>query len=58
MSNAPDSPVGRTAVQGASERAAASDQYRAARAEYARIRELRKTNPLAARLAERRYALS
>lgn len=56
-SKAPDSPIGRTAVQAASERAARSEEYRAARDEYARIRELRKTNPLAARLAERRYEL-
>lgn len=57
MSNAPRSPIGRTAVQAAHERAARSEEYRAARDEYARIRELRKTNPRAARLRERRYEL-
>lgn len=58
MSTAPTSPIGRTAVQAASERAVRSEEYRAARDDYARIRELRKINPLAARLAERRYELS
>lgn len=56
-SKASHSPIGRTAVQAASQCAARSEEYRAARDEYARIRELRKTNPLAARLAERRYEL-
>jgi hypothetical protein len=55
ISKAPESPIGRTAVQAASERAARSEEYRAARDEYARIRELRKTDPRAARLLERRY---
>jgi hypothetical protein len=57
MSNPPKSPIGRTAMQAAAERAARSEEYRAARDEYARIRELRKTDPLAACLAERRYEL-
>ena len=37
--------------------AARSEEYRDARDEYARIRELRKTNPVAAHLRERRYEL-
>lgn len=52
-SSRPDSPVGRTAAQAASERAARSEEYRAARDEYAGIRELHKTDPRAARLLER-----
>jgi DNA-binding XRE family transcriptional regulator len=57
MSKSNNSPVGRSAVQAAGERAARSDEYRAARDEYARIRELRKTNPIAAHLRERRVEL-
>jgi DNA-binding XRE family transcriptional regulator len=51
------SPVGRNAVDAAADRAARSGEYRAARDEYARIRELRKTNPIAAHLRERRFEL-
>ena len=51
------SPVGRNAVDAAAGRAARSEEYRAARDEYARIRELRKTNPIAAHLRERRFEL-
>jgi DNA-binding XRE family transcriptional regulator len=50
-------PVGRTAAQAAASRAARSEEYRAARDEYARLRELRKTNPIAAHLRERRFEL-
>ena len=50
-------PVGRNAVDAAADRAARSEEYRAARDEYARIRELRKTNPIAAHLRERRFEL-
>jgi hypothetical protein len=57
ISTAPESPIGRTAVQAASERAARSEEYRAARDQYARIRELRETDPRAADLHERRYEL-
>lgn len=56
-SEQPISPVGRTASEGAAARAARSEEYRAAREEYARIRELRKTNPIAAHLRERRFEL-
>ena len=52
-----NSPIGRSAAEAAHERAARSEEYRAARAEYARIDELRATNPLAAHLRERRYEL-
>ncbi len=37
--------------------AARSEEFRAAGEEYARIREMRKTNPVAAHLRERRYEL-
>jgi DNA-binding XRE family transcriptional regulator len=52
-----NSPIGRTAADGARELAARSPEYRAAQAEYERIEELRKSNPLAAHLRERRYEL-
>lgn len=51
------SPVGRTAAEAAQTRAERSPEYRAARDEYARIRELRKVNPIAAHLRERRFEL-
>lgn len=51
------SPIGASAVDAAAARAAGSEEYRAAREEYARIRELRKTNPIAAHLRERRFEL-
>ncbi|MGI8506494.1 MAG: helix-turn-helix domain-containing protein, partial [Solirubrobacteraceae bacterium] len=52
-----NSPMGRPAVRAAADRAARSEDYSAAREEYARIRELRKTNPIAAHLRERRFEL-
>lgn len=51
------SPIGRTVQQASAERAARSQEYRDAREEYARIREVRKTNPIAAHLRERRFEL-
>jgi DNA-binding XRE family transcriptional regulator len=51
------SPIGKTAAEAAAERSARSEDYRAARDEYARVRELRKTNPIAAHLRERRFEL-
>jgi hypothetical protein len=58
VSKRPESPVGRTAEQAASERAARNECYRLARDEYAGIRELRNNDPFAARMRERRYELS
>jgi HTH-type transcriptional regulator/antitoxin HipB len=52
-----NSPIGRTAADGARELAARSPEYRAAQAEYERIDELRETHPLAAHLRERRFEL-
>jgi transcriptional regulator with XRE-family HTH domain len=52
------SPIGRTAAEAAADRAEQSEAYRAARGEYARIRELRKNSPIAAHLRERRFELS
>ena len=57
MSKRSKSPVGQNAADAAAERAARNADYRAARDEYARIRELRKTNPIAAHLRERRFEL-
>jgi HTH-type transcriptional regulator/antitoxin HipB len=51
------SPVGRSAVEAAEDRAERSEAYRDARAEYARIRALREINPIAAHLRERRFEL-
>lgn len=51
------SPIGQSAERGAAGRARRSRSYREARAEYARIRELRKANPIAAHLRERRFEL-
>jgi DNA-binding XRE family transcriptional regulator len=51
------SPVGRTVTEHVAELSATNPGYRAARDEYARIRELRKTNPVAAHLRERRFEL-
>lgn len=50
-------PVGRTAADSAADRRVRSEGYRVARDEYAHIRELRKTNPIAAHLRERRFEL-
>jgi DNA-binding XRE family transcriptional regulator len=57
MSTNRHSPIGRTAAEASASRAARSQEYRDAREEYARIRELRKTNPIAAHLRERRFEL-
>ena len=51
------SPVGQPAQRATATRARRSRAYRNARDEYARIRELRKTNPIAAHLRERRFEL-
>jgi DNA-binding XRE family transcriptional regulator len=51
------SPVGQPAQRAAASRARQSRAYRNARDEYALIRELRKTNPIAAHLRERRFEL-
>ena len=57
MRQDPHSSVGQP-VQGATaSRARRSRVYRNARDEYARIRELRETNPIAAHLRERRFEL-
>lgn len=50
-------PVGQSARQAEASRARRSRPYRNARDEYARIRELRQTNPIAAHLRERRFEL-
>lgn len=57
MAETTQSPTARSAAAAAAERAARSEDYRAARDEYARIRELRKANPAAAHLRERRFEL-
>jgi DNA-binding XRE family transcriptional regulator len=51
------SPIGRTAAEAGANRAERSEDYRSARDEYARICELRRTNPIAAHLRERRFEL-
>ena len=51
------SPIGQSAERATASRARRSRAYRNARDEYARIRELRKTNPTAAHLRERRFEL-
>lgn len=51
------SPVGRSVVEAAEDRARRSPEYREAREEYAAIRELRKRNWIAAHIRERRYEL-
>jgi ribosome-binding protein aMBF1 (putative translation factor) len=51
------SPVGRTVAEASETRARRSPEYRAAREEYAAIRELRKRNWIAAHIRERRYEL-
>jgi DNA-binding XRE family transcriptional regulator len=57
MADPTQSPVGRSANEAAEARAQRSQVYRNARDEYARISELRKTNPVAAHLRERRFEL-
>jgi DNA-binding XRE family transcriptional regulator len=51
------SPKGRTAAEGARDRARSNDEYREARDEDAAIRELRERNWIAAHIRERRYEL-
>ena len=51
------SPQGRTAAQATSARAGRSQEYRAAREEYAAIRAIREKNWIAAHIRERRYEL-
>lgn len=51
------SPVGQPTQRATESRARRSRAYRNARDEYARIRELRQTNPIAAHLRERRFEL-
>jgi len=51
------SPLGQPAERATTSRARRSRAYRNARDEYALIRELRKTNPIAAHLRERRFEL-
>ena len=51
------SPIGQSAEEADARRARRSRAYRNARDEYARIEELRKTNPIAAHLRERRFEL-
>lgn len=51
------SPVGRSSAEASEERRGRSVAYRSARDEYVAIAELRKTNPVAAHLRERRYEL-
>jgi len=50
-------PAGRPAAEAARSRAQRSPAYRSARDDYERIRELRKVNPVAAHLRERRFEL-
>ncbi len=50
-------PLGQPAQRASESRACRSRAYRNARDEYALIRELRKTNPIAAHLRERRFEL-
>ncbi len=50
-------PVGQGTAEAGAARSARSEDYRSARDEYARIRELRKLNPIAAHLRERRFEL-
>jgi DNA-binding XRE family transcriptional regulator len=57
MNRDTQSPVGQPAGQATASRARRSRAYRNARDEYARIRELRKTNPIAAHLRKRRLEL-
>jgi DNA-binding XRE family transcriptional regulator len=52
-----NSPLGQPARRASANRAGRSRAYRNARDEYALIRELRKTNPIAAHLRERRFEL-
>lgn len=51
------SPIGQSIEEASATHRRQSRAYRNARDEYARIRELRKTNPIAAHLRERRFEL-
>lgn len=57
MKPAAHTPAGQSTQQAAASRARRSRAYRNARDEYARIRQLRETNPIAAHLRERRFEL-
>lgn len=57
MGDAWITPVGSAITDRIAELTATNPEYRAGRDEYARIRELRKTNPVAAHLRERRFEL-
>jgi len=57
MARQANSPLGQSAERAIASRARRSRAYRNARDEYALIRELRKTNPIAAHLRERRFEL-
>jgi DNA-binding XRE family transcriptional regulator len=57
MKHQAPSPIGQPAQRAAEWHARRSRAYRNARDEYALIRELRKTNPIAAHLRERRFEL-
>jgi ribosome-binding protein aMBF1 (putative translation factor) len=57
MNDNPKSPIGATVRETARRRAARSDEYRAARDEYAEISELRRRNWIAAHIRERRFEL-
>jgi DNA-binding XRE family transcriptional regulator len=57
MASTLHNPVGRSAVDAAQSRAERSRSYRDARAEYERIRALRRASPIAAHLRERRVEL-
>jgi ribosome-binding protein aMBF1 (putative translation factor) len=57
MNDNPKSPIGASVQETARRRAARSDEYRAARDEYAEISELRKRNWIAAHIRERRFEL-
>jgi DNA-binding XRE family transcriptional regulator len=52
-----ESPVGQSVERASASHARRSPAYRNARDEYALIRELRKTNPIAAHMRERRFEL-
>jgi DNA-binding XRE family transcriptional regulator len=57
MHGQPESPIGQPTQRATATRAGRSRAYRNARDEYAQIRELRKSNPIAAHLRERRFEL-
>ena len=57
MSERDVNPVGQSTAEAGAGRSTRSEDYRSARDEYARIRELRKINPIAAHLRERRFEL-